>query len=88
MERFVLSDALGKILAAAGITKSRTEDIAREVSAQFPDLEEARVEFERRVRAELEPSLNVETITGLIAGGWAELKSGHPGSDKHHLGGA
>lgn len=88
MNPFTITEALGKLIGAAGVTKERAESIAAEVAAAFPDLEEARAEFERRIRAELEPSLKPEVVLGLLRGLWEELKSGHPGYNRHHFGGA
>lgn len=86
--RFALPEALGKILAAAGITKERFEEIAEQEAQKYPDLAMWEKAVSERVRTELLPSLNEETISGLIAGGLAELRSGHPGYNKHHFGGA
>lgn len=83
-----LSDLAAKLLAAAGVTSNRAEEIAAEVAVAFPDLEQARVEFERRIRTELDPALNPAFLAGLAAGAWAELKTGHPGFNPHHFGGA
>lgn len=88
MNPFALPELLGRILAAAGITKSRFEEIAGEEAQKYPDLAAWEKAVTERVREELEPSLNEETISGLIAGGLAELRTGHPGYNKHHFGGA
>lgn len=88
MPQFALPELLGRILAAAGITKTRFEEIAAEEAQKYPDLAAWEKAVDERVRTELGDSLNEETISGLIAGGIAELRSGHPGYNKHHFGGA
>lgn len=85
---FVLSEALARVLGAAGILKADVETIAAQVAASYPDLDKASDEFKRRVREKLDPSLNDATIEGLLAGAWAEAKTGHPGFNPHHFGGA
>lgn len=88
MDPFQISEALAKVLAAAGVTKERTQDIARDAAAKYPDLAAAEKYFEATLQNELSPSLNAATILGLLRGAWDELKTGHPGYNPHHFGGA
>lgn len=85
--QFVLSEALARVLGAAGILKADVETIAADVAAKFPDLDRASEEFRRRVREQLDPSLNEATIEGLLLGAWDEAKTGHPGFNRHAFGG-
>lgn len=82
-----LSEALAKVLAAAGITKEAAEDLATEIAAKYPELAMAREVFVSKLAEQLNPSLNITTIAGLAAGAWDELKSGHPGFNRHTFGG-
>lgn len=87
MNRFTIPEALGRVLVAAGMTKARFEQIAEEEAQKHADLAPWEKAVTERVRAELGDSLNEETISGLISGGLAELRTGHPGYNRHHFGG-
>lgn len=88
MPTFVLSDALEKVLAAAGVTRAEVEELAAGLAAKYPDLGQFEIALRDALAQKLDPSLNAATIQGLVTGAFEELKSGHPGYDPHHFGGA
>jgi hypothetical protein len=86
-DKLKLSEALAKVLEAAGMISGGAESIAEDVFERYPDLEKARESFLSRLSAQLNPSLNAATLLGLGAGAWDELKTMHPGFNRHTFGG-
>ena len=84
---FLLSEAIGKVLAAAGTTKARAEEIAEDTATRHPEFGSWKDAFMAKLAGELDPSLNAETIGGLVSGAVDELKSKHPGFNRHTFGG-